>query len=402
MKSLGIESTMAWPELSLGCPGCGLQKIRAIYSFEGAPVHSVLLMPSREAAVNYPRGDVKLGFCEGCGFIWNLSYDPALQEYSKSCEETQAFSGYYNAFARSLASSLIERHGLKGKHILEIGCGKGEFLALLCEMGGNTGIGFDPAFSEGRFERRDGLTFISDFYSEKYSGLKADFIVCKMTLEHIDMTGRFIAGIRKSLGDQSATVFFQVPDVTRVIRELAFWDIYYEHCSYFSPGSLSRLFRAHGFDIVDLRRDYGGQYLLLEAKPMQGAPSPFLDIEETPAELDEAVTFFSESVVQKISLWRHKLREFSKSGYRTVVWGSGSKGVAFLSTLGITDEIRYVVDINPFRKGTFMAGTGHEIVAPDFVAEYRPDAVILMNPVYKGEVEENLKRLRVQAQVLTV
>ena len=402
MKSPGIESGAAWTEVSLGCPGCGSHRIREIYSFEGAPVHSVLLMPSREAALRYPRGDVRLGWCAGCGFLWNMAYDPALQEYSKACEETQAFSGFYNSFARSLAASLIERHGLRGKHILEIGCGKGEFLALLCEMGGNTGTGFDPAFSEGRFGKRDGLTFIGDFYSGNYSGLRADFIVCKMTLEHIDRTGEFISGIRKSIGSQRSTLFFQVPDVARVLRELAFWDIYYEHCSYFSPGSLARLFRSNGFDVVDLRRDYGGQYLLLEARPIQGAPSPPLPIEEKTSELEGAVAFFSENVGQKISLWRHKLREFSRSGYRTVVWGSGSKGVAFLTTTGITDEIRYVVDINPFRKGTFMAGTGHEIVGPDFVAEYRPDAVILMNPIYKSEVEEELNRMGVCAQILTV
>ena len=29
-------------------------------------------------------------------------------------------------------------------------------------------------------------------------------------------------------------MFFQVPDMSRVLRDLAFWDIYYEHCSYFT------------------------------------------------------------------------------------------------------------------------------------------------------------------------
>ena len=38
----------------------------------------------------------------------------------------------------------FERYGLRKKRILEIGCGKGEFLEQICEMGDNQGV--DVAF----------------------------------------------------------------------------------------------------------------------------------------------------------------------------------------------------------------------------------------------------------------
>lgn len=405
MESLNAHMAPALPAPgTAGCPGCGSAETLEFYSLSGAPVHSVLLFATREAAAEYPRGEIRLAFCAKCGFIWNSTYQHKLQEYSERCEETQGFSETYNDFARRLASDLVERHGLKGKHILEIGCGKGEFLNLLCELGGNTGKGFDPAFREERGGRPPGVSFVKDFYSEKYSDEPADFMVCKMTLEHIGETAKFISVVRKALGERETRVFFQVPDVTRVLRELAFWDVYYEHCSYFSPGSLGRLFRASGFEVTGITRGYGGQYLFLEAVPSSGkaSPPPALPIEEEPDELRNAVDFFSENVIQKTALWRHKLKEFRKSGYRTVLWGSGSKGVAFLTTLGVTDEIKYVVDVNPRRCGTFMAGTGHEIVSPGFAARYKPDAVILMNPVYKSEVVMELERLGHFAEVLTV
>ena len=62
-------------------------------------------------------------------------------------------------------------------------------------------------------------------------------------------------------------MLFELPDVRRVLDEVAFWDVYYEHCSYFSAGSLARLFRATGFEVLDLALDYDDQYLLLEARP---------------------------------------------------------------------------------------------------------------------------------------
>lgn len=384
------------------CPGCGKKNMKGFYSFPGAPVHSVLLFPTREEALAYPKGEIRLAFCEGCGFISNTAYDPAVQEYSGNCEETQGYSDTFNSFARKLAGELIEKYALKGRHIVEIGCGKGEFLSMLCEMGGNTGTGFDPAYVEGRYASSSGVSFIKDFYSEKYSGTRAEFIICKMTLEHIGATGQFLASLRRSLeGSPETVLFFQVPDVTRVLSELAFWDIYYEHCSYFSPGSLARLFRAAGFEVKGIRRDYGSQYIMLEARPASSSPTRPAPEEDDLETIKGLVEYFTSNIEAKTSSWRKRLSEFVKKGRKTVIWGSGSKGVAFLTTLGTGVEVMNAVDINPYRKGTYMAGTGHEIIEPAHLVKLRPDEVIVMNPVYLNEVENELKRLGIKAELLT-
>ncbi len=389
------------------CPSCNAAGMKVFYEFKGAPVHSVLLMPTREAALNYPKGDIALGFCGACGFISNTLYDPSLHEYSTLCEESQGYSEFYNSFAARLAEGLIEKYGIRGKEIVEIGCGKGEFLALLCELGGNRGVGFDPAFVSERIKGSalKDIRFITDFYSSRYSGCEGDLIVCKMTLEHIKDTSGLLKTIRSSITRRGTVLFFQVPDVTRVLYDLAFWDIYYEHCSYFSPGSLSRLFRASGFDVLDMKRDFGAQYIILEARPSDGdgaASPPALPLEDDLERISRGARYFTENCRQKTALWKQKLHEFSLAGYRTVLWGSGSKGVAFLTTLSITDEISYVVDINTRRHGTYMAGTGHEIVPPWFLKDYRPDAVIVMNPVYRDEVAVELERMGVEAELMTV
>ena len=90
------------------------------------------------------------------------------------------------------------------------------------------------------------------------------------------------------------------------------------------------------------------------------------------------------------------------SGRRAVIWGAGSKGVAFLTTLGLREEIPYTVDINPHKQGTFMAGTGQEIKAPAFLQEYKPDVVIVMNPIYRNEIQQELKRMGLTAELRPV
>jgi hypothetical protein len=98
--------------------------------------------------------------------------------------------------------------------------------------------------------------------------------------------------------------------------------------------------------------------------------------------------------------WRGWLDRLHRAGQRTVLWGGGSKGVAFLTTLGIRDGVAYAVDINPRRHGTFIAGTGQEIVGPEFLSEYRPDAVLVMSPIYLPEIAAELERLHVRPQQL--
>lgn len=387
------------------CPCCNKQGLSIFYAVENIPVHSCLLMSSREEAIEYPKGELRLGFCHGCGFISNIVFDSRMHEYSNRYEETQGFSTCFNTFAKSLAQRLIDGCDLHNKNILEIGCGKGEFLVLLCQLGSNRGIGIDPAYIP---ERTDPdidcqVEFIKDFYSEKYSNLGVDFICCRHTLEHIGPAGAFLQMLRKAIGDRTDTiVFFEVPDTLRILREGAFWDVYYEHCSYFSVGSLARLFAGSGFEIIQLELAYADQYILLMARPAERPVQLSLKMEDDLAELTEAVDNFARICSAKIKRWHKCIEELVRQNRRVVLWGSGSKGVAFLTTLRLNSHIEYVVDINPYKHGKYMPGTGEQIVSPQFLTDYKPDYVIVMNPIYWREIQEELKRLRVRAELLPV
>jgi SAM-dependent methyltransferase len=352
---------------------------------------------SREEALSFPLGEVALALCAGCGFVYNSKFEPDKVRYTSECEESQGYSPTFNAFARDLALSLVEKHNLRGKRIIEIGCGKGEFLKLICGLGGSSGVGFDPSFVPGRGEESntaERIEFIADYYSEKYAHYQGDMICCRMTLEHIHETAGLVQTVRRSIGNRDKTVvFFQVPDATRIFQDCAFEDIYYEHCSYFSPGSLARLFRLAHFDLLDLKVVYGGQYLLIEARPAAGPTAMKMDLEDDLPSMKALVESFQYEHPATVRYWADVLKYHRKNGGRVVIWGSGSKGVAFLNAVEDSDQIECVVDINPHRQGTFMAGAGQEIVAPEFLKSHCPDAVIIMNKIYVDEINAVLKRL---------
>ena len=445
------------------------------YKAQGLPICSTMLFPTRQEARSVPCGDLALGFCSVCGFISNVAFEAKVQSYTFPREDTQSFSPMFSQFAQRLARDLIARYGLHDKEIIEIGCGQGEFLTLLCELGHNRGRGFDPAYlprrgpvgagwstygmdaeygslaGRGPSEAAGRVSFIADYYSDKYAHYTADLICCKMTLEHIPDVARFVRTVRGAIGDHLDTaVFFQVPDAVRILRELAFWDVYYEHCSYFSLGALGRLFQSCGFEVLDLFRAYGDQYLMLEAKPRQGPVGAgwstygmdaeygslprrsgmdaeygslprrsgvdaeygslptwqpavqVLDRWDDLAQLSHDTAQFGRSCVHRVREWRTRLQDLQKAGRRAVLWGGSSKAVAFLSTLKVGQEVEYVVDVNPHRQGTFVAGSGQQIVAPEFLRDYQPHVVILMNPIYYDEVSQELGRMGLAPDLITV
>lgn len=390
---------------SSACTACGSGNLTSIYEVRDIPVHSVLLMDSEREARDFPRGDLELVFCEECGFVQNLLFDPTPQSYSQQYEETQHFSPTFDRFARSLAQQLIDKHDLHGKRILEIGCGKGEFLVLMCELGDNSGIGLDPSYRPERTTSpaAERIEFINDFYDERYTHLEADVVICRHTLEHIQPVRQFMETVRRTIGDRENTlVFFELPAVERVLTEGAFWDVYYEHASYFSLGSLARLFRETGFEVTSLETVYDGQYLLIEAWPAASATEARLPQEDDLEFLRGAAREFASVGPARVAYWRGLLDDARRAGERVAVWGSGSKAVAFLTTIGVGDEVGALVDINPHKQGKFMPATGHLVSGPAHLREFRPDLVIVMNPVYVEEIRANLAAMGLTPRLLAV
>lgn len=383
------------------CPNCSsLRGCHSFYEVTGIPTNSCLLIENRTRALDFPTGDIVLAVCTECGFIFNSAWDPARTVYSDQYEETQGFSPTFNAFNRAVAEELVDNYDIRGKTVLEIGCGKGEFLSLICGIGGNRGIGYDPSFVPARQHPGQDIRFVREFFTEETNEVAPDLLCCKMTLEHIGQTQRFLASVRSVASRKDSVIFFQVPDVSRILKEGAFWDVYYEHCSYFSTTSLGQLFTGTGFAVRRIWTGYDDQYLMVVGSP--GEHGSDLTPDEDVAAIIRLCDSFAASVARSRDVWSSRLRNWAAVGQRTVLWGSGSKAVAFLTTLGVRDEIEHVVDINPYRVGKFLPGTGQRIVAPAFLSDFRPDNVIIMNPVYLREVEQELARQRCEPRIFTI
>jgi SAM-dependent methyltransferase len=206
------------------CPGCGSIHCDVFYEVDGVPANSESVLTSKEEAVAVPRGEVALELCTACGLVFNGAFDPNLVDYLTVDGETGVYSPTFRAFQQRLAHRLIERYALHRKDILDIGCGRGEFLALLCELGTNHGIGFDPDYSPDPQVSLGGneATFRSELFTEDTAVGPTDLICCRMLLQQIADPIHFLGLLRRTLGPRKdGRLFLQVGNVMQTLARHA-------------------------------------------------------------------------------------------------------------------------------------------------------------------------------------
>ena len=172
-------------------------------------------------------------------------------------------------------------------------------------------------------------------------------------------------------------MFIEVPDFDWIIQRQAFWDIYYEHCNYFTKASLQQLCQ-----YAKIRNIFHDQYMYLwgEVNEFSERVNPSHSVQIMPQHL-----FYS-----KQAGYRRRLISDQK---HVVVWGGASKGVTFLNVLDHEREyVQYVIDINPHKQGRFIAGTGHAIVSPEALRELAGERVLIVitNENYAQEIRQQI------------
>ena len=197
-------------------------------------------------------------------------------------------------------------------------------------------------------------------------------------------------------------VWLETPRLEWIMERRAFWDIFYEHCSYFSMPVLAALVNRNGWRVTNHRSTFGAQYQWIEGS-RNGGPSPSsVDDAGSVDGLRASLQAFGRAWASWKIAWRRRVESLADRG-RCVVWGAGAKGVAFLNQIDSSAEVVHaIVDLNPRKQGRYVPGTGHAIVAPQRLQEIGPRTVLVANSNYLAEIREILRRERSDAQIVSL
>jgi hypothetical protein len=213
--------------------------------------------------------------------------------------------------------------------------------------------------------------------------LNASLVYSRHVIEHVPSPAEFLREwTRREVVRQGTPILLETPSLEWIVRSGAFTDLIYEHCNYFSARSLRRILLRAGFLVKRMEFVFEGQYFLIAAHKEDHIVESDLAV---PAIGHEVERFCSaESGLRKA--WLARLASAASRG-SVAVWGAGAKGVSFVTLLDPGRQfVDCLVDVNPAKKGRFVALTGHEIVSPDTARSRGVVTAFVMNPNYLDEV----------------
>jgi ubiquinone/menaquinone biosynthesis C-methylase UbiE len=397
------------------CPGCGHRGLSAPFCLPRQPVVLNYRFRCAEDAARIRRRAVTLRQCRNCGLVFNATFDINAIPYDENYENRQSFSPTFQEHLDTLAAGLTKRNKLQGGRILEVGCGKGDFLRLLCATAKAEGVGYDTSY-ESR-EEPAGLEYHKRYVGAADVTRPFDAVICRHVIEHVPEIGTFLRElweIAVAAGDP--VVVLETPRFEWIVEQLSLWDLFYEHCNYFLTASLAHLCRLNGFRVMRQRGVFGDQYQVLEmkvAKSFRNRPDP----DDYPAWLCELPKPRAHShppgVPKEADLGefsgraRRHLDGLAKriakaaGGSGWAVWGAGAKGVALVNHLR-GSKPRCVVDSNPAKQGGVLPGCRIPIVAPDDARLLKLGLIVIPNPNYAREIGDVLRQRGFAGRTLTL
>jgi hypothetical protein len=215
----------------------------------------------------------------------------------------------------------------------------------------------------------------------------AKLITCTNCLAHVDDLHDLMKGVRHLLADDGAFVveFPYLPDML----ERNEWDtIYHEHLSYFSLGAITTLARLNGFAIRAAVRVpvHGGSLRVTLAKG--DAFGPVMSSEPRALPAFEAFAHRSKMNMRSLVM---ELKHLRRRGKRIAAYGASAKGNVLFNACDIgTELVEYVADSIPFKQGKLTPGMHIPVLPESYIAEDRPDVILLTAWNFKDEIMAKL------------
>jgi len=323
--------------------------------------------------------------CTMCGLIFNARFDAAAVPYDAGYENAQSHSLAFTKHLEEMAESWANKYELTGKTILEVGCGKGDFLRMICRRTGARGFGYDTAL-EGAHEESDPEVRFFNYYltQENLPQHRPDLIVCRHVIEHVPVLETFFDLLHKlSTEANCAPVVIETPAWEWILHNNAFWDIVYEHSNYFGQSTLRLIAQRAGFEVCEQSLAFGGQYQVIELVPKSSSTAKGPDA-PPPLSLEP----FSQNMSASIAHVSSELA-LAGSGDGWAIWGGGAKGVTLADSI-LGPAPKFVIDVNPAKQGGFVPGAGIPIVAPTDARVGDVSVILVANSNYLNEIRQTL------------
>lgn len=399
---------------SARCIACG-SSLHPLMTLDNMPASAQDIPDESELSKDHP---VSLTLCQ-CGHCGLVQFDTEPVHYYKDVIRAGGGSSTMRALRREEYQRLLdmmERKGLKGRNIIEVGCGRGEFLNFFREYKDEllqeqkdlmedpqaaslktessrsavtgyrpeairlTGIEHKPELVE--LARQAGLEVYEGFAEgdKTFPNAPFDAFVQFNFLEHQPHPKDMLHCIWENL-KPGAIGLVTVPSFEYILKYDGYYELLRDHIAYYTKDTLRRLFESAGFRMLAERTVNRDTLEILveklpeiskEAEPYTGG---FTDV--------SALMENYETLRRDITKY---LDQLDTEGRTLAIWGASHQGFTLAATTGLGGRVRYIIDSAKFKQGRFAPASHIPIYAPEHFLDEPVDEILIVAPGYTDEI----------------
>lgn len=411
------------------CISCG-HALAPLMTLENMPAGAQYIPSAAELPEDHPI-TLTLCQCPDCGLV---QFDTEPVDYYRDVIRagggTRTMTRLRHQEYTRLLHALQEQH-IRGRRIVEVGCGRGEFLRMWQDLAS------DPAGAEALARDREtdplsgqpraaalqlvGIEHRKSLVEEAnaaagassaamgsgcsgtesaayhvYEGFATgdvlypegpfDAFVQFNFLEHQPDPRDMLRNIWKNLKPQ-ALGLLTVPSFEYILQYNGYYELLRDHIANYTEFTLQKLLQDCGFELLEMQmvnRD------TIEALVRKAVPEELSTLRCSGQLLD--VSSLHESFNRLNASVNAHLDTLASSGQTMAIWGASHQGFTLAATTRLGGRVEYIIDSAAFKQGRFAPASHIPIVAPAYFETHPVDEILIVAPGYTEEIAGIIRR----------
>ena len=394
--------------MKMTCIACG-HALSPLMTLDDMPASAQNIPAASELAEDHPLS-LTLCQCPSCGLV---QFDTEPVDYYR--DVIRAGGGTrtmtrlrHEEYARFL-TAMQEQH-IRGRRIVEVGCGRGEFLRMWQNLAEDP----EGAAALARDQERDplsgqpnaaplhlvGIEHKASLVAEAnasadkkyrvYEGFATgdvrypegpfDAFVQFNFLEHQPDPCDMLRNIWHNLKPQ-ALGLITVPSFEYILRYNGYYELLRDHIANYTEFTLQKLLQDCGFELLSMdlvNRD------TIEAIVRKADPDELSELHYSGRLID--VSALRNSYDRLSASVNAHIDHLSESHRTMAIWGASHQGFTLAATTKLGGRVEYIIDSAPFKQGRFSPASHIPIVAPDYAVAHPVDEILIVAPGYTDEI----------------
>ena len=394
--------------MNMTCIACG-HALSPLMTLDDMPASAQNIPAASELAEDHPLS-LTLCQCPSCGLV---QFDTEPVDYYR--DVIRAGGGTrtmtrlrHEEYARLLTA--MQEHHIHGRRIVEVGCGRGEFLRMWQNLAEDP----EGAAALARDQARDPLSgqpnaaplhlvglehkpslveeanAVADKKYRVYEGFATgdvrypegpfDAFVQFNFLEHQPDPCDMLRNIGRNLKPQ-ALGLITVPSFEYILRYNGYYELLRDHIANYTEFTLQKLLQDCGLEL--LRMDLVNRDTI-EAIVRKADPDELSELHYSGRLID--VSALRDSYDRLSASVNAHIDHLSESHRTMAIWGASHQGFTLAATTKLSGRVEYIIDSAPFKQGRFSPASHIPIVAPDYAVAHPVDEILIVAPGYTDEI----------------